>query len=76
MTTIQKIRHKLIPNWARKAYYTYLKKKEYEKMLHMPESEYEAYLCERYKEMLNRSERTRGLQMDFDDPVTYSQKMQ
>jgi len=76
MTTIQKIRHKLIPNWARKIYYDRLYVKRYNDMLNMPECEYEDYLCRRYEEMLNRSERTQGLHMDFDDPVTYSQKMQ
>lgn len=76
MTTIQKIRHKLIPDWARKAYYAYRSKKEYEKMLHMPESEYETYLCGRYEEMMNRFPHTKGKTMNFANPVTYTQKQQ
>jgi hypothetical protein len=76
MTIIQKIRHKLIPDWLRKAYYSHLRKKEYEKMRHMPESEYEDYLCTRYSEMMNRVPHTRGKTMDFKNPVTYTQKQQ
>lgn len=76
MMNYKELKHKLIPDVVRQKYYDYLRFLEYKKMKSMPEEKYEDYLCDRYKEMMNRSERTAGLTMDFENPKTYSQKQQ
>lgn len=70
------IKHSKAYLWARKKYYSYLHKKEYYKMKNMPESEYENYLIKRYSEMMNHFKHSKGLTMDFENPVTYTQKQQ
>lgn len=70
------VKHNLIPQWIKKEYYSYLAHKEYLRVSKLPENCYEEYLTKRYAEMMNRNERTYGLTMDFDNPITYSQKQQ
>lgn len=70
------LKHLLTPDWLRKKYYTYLSKKEYERVKRLPENKYEEYLVERYAHMMDRFEYTRGMRMDFENPVTYTQKQQ
>ena len=45
-------------------------------MMLLPEDQYEDYLCQRYIDVMSRSDRTSHLKMDFENPVTYSQKQQ
>ena len=76
MYTLKEIKHRLIPDKLRQLYYSYLRNQEYKKMLSLPECEYEEYLCSRYIEMMNRYPHSRGMIMDFNNPVTYTQKQQ
>lgn len=77
MTTwTKKIKHALTPRVIRKKYYEYLTAKEYNRVKNLPEKEYENYLCEKYKIMMNRFAYSRGLTMDFENPTTYTQKQQ
>lgn len=50
-------------------YYNYLKKREYNRVLNLPEAKYEEYLTEMY------AKRT-GCTMDFSNPLTMTQKQQ
>ena len=52
------------------------KKKHYRSALKMPESNYEEYLIERYADFANRREYSKGQTLCFDNPNTFSQKMQ
>lgn len=76
MSVLQSIKRRMIPDWLRKRYYADLKKREYRRMMALPECEYEDYLCRRYEEMMNIFPHSKGAKMDFANPITYTQKQQ
>lgn len=51
-------------------------KKHYRNALRMDPSNYEEYLSKRYEEMMNRQEYSRGSKLNFDNPVTFTEKCQ
>ena len=53
-----------------------LKKKHYRYALRMPENEYEDYLVNRYREMMNRRAYSAGSELSFDSPSTFTEKCQ
>lgn len=53
-----------------------LKRKHYRHALRMPESKYEDYLVNRYREMMNRRAYSAGSEMSFDRPSTFTEKCQ
>lgn len=55
---------------------TFIARKIYKKAVKMPTTSYESYICEKYKVMMNRFEYTKGKTMDFDNPITFTQKQQ
>ena len=76
MGAIQQLRHKITPEWARKWFYNYLSHKEYLRVMGLPKQEYESYLVDRYREMMNRIPYTAGAELDLSNPLTYTQKQQ
>ena len=54
----------------------YLFKKHYRNALRMDPSNYEEYLSKRYEEMMNRQEYSHGSKLNFDNPVTFTEKCQ
>ena len=50
--------------------------KHYKNCLKMKECEYEDYLINRYKEMMNRRTYCAGSELHFDNPVTFTEKCQ
>lgn len=54
----------------------HLFKKHYRNALRMDPSNYEEYLSKRYEEMMNRQEYSRGSKLNFDNPVTFTEKCQ
>lgn len=54
----------------------HLFKKHYRNALRMDPSNYEEYLSKRYEEMMNRQEYSKGSKLNFDNPVTFTEKCQ
>ena len=54
----------------------HLFKKYYRNALRMDPSNYEEYLSKRYEEMMNRQEYSKGNKLNFDNPVTFTEKCQ
>ncbi len=54
----------------------HLIRQHYRRCLKMDEHEYEHYLVERYKEMMNRRPYCAGSELHFDDPITFTEKCQ
>lgn len=54
----------------------HLFKKHYRNALRMDSSDYEEYLSKRYEEMMNRQEYSYGSKLNFDNPVTFTEKCQ
>ena len=53
-----------------------IKKSHYRHALRMKQCEYEDYLISRYKEMMNRRPYCAGSELNFDNPVTFTEKCQ
>lgn len=53
-----------------------LKRRHYKKALKMPSNQYEEYLIDRYREMMNRRSYCAGSELSFDNPITFTEKCQ
>lgn len=51
-------------------------KKHYQKCRKMPKSSYEEYLVARYAEMMNRTPHAKGCTLNFENPVSFTEKCQ
>lgn len=51
-------------------------KKRYNKLVKMPQTKYEDYVCKMYAEKFDRFDFSRGSRMDFENPVDFTQKQQ
>ena len=54
----------------------YLFKKHYRAAKKMPKKQYESYLTQRYKEMMNRHQYSAGKELNLAHPVTFTEKCQ
>lgn len=50
--------------------------KNYRKAKRMPQSAYEDYICKKYAFMMDRFDFSKGKRMDFNNPITFTQKQQ
>ena len=51
-------------------------KRKYKRAKKMPQSDYEEFVCKLYAEKFDRFDFSRGLRMDFENPVDFTQKQQ
>lgn len=76
MSKIGLIKRILIPDWVRVMHEKHLANKEYHKAMNLPKCEYEDYLVHRYAEMMDKFEYTRGMRLDFNNPLKFTEKIQ
>lgn len=62
--------------WLRDKKDKHLLKKEFFYLKHLPKKEYETYLIQNYKKMMNIWSYAVGQKMDFSNPITFTQKQQ
>ena len=55
---------------------TFVNKLNYFKAKRMPEKKYEDYICKKYAFMMDRFDFSKGKRMDFENPLTFTQKQQ
>lgn len=67
MNLIEKIRNQ---------YDLYLYHKRYREALNLKKNQYEQYLCNYYEMMMNRESHSKGKKLNFENPTTFSEKIQ
>jgi len=71
-----RFKNTLIATFIKKRLNSYLKKKHYFFCIKMHKEEYENYLLHRYAEMMNRRSYCSGSELNFENPVTFTEKCQ
>ena len=62
--------------WAQKKKNNHFKAAHYHRALKLKQFEYEEYLVNRYREMMNRRSYCSGSELNFENPVTFTEKCQ
>lgn len=63
-------------DFLRNKYDEHLRNVRYKKALKLKEDEYEEYLVNYYAEMMNKFEYSKNKQLDFNNPTTFTEKIQ